>query len=176
MKYSRTLIAAFVALVCAGSAQASLVGNTVSCASTGFFTGCSPSNATVGAGVEFDVLSPVGGYHWSVDIGANSVVFTDLAPGSSSGGHGVVFLTGFDAPILGISNFATNATSGITTSDVTFTSTSITIDAQNSSWSSNQFISFNVVTADIPEPASLALVGLALVGLGVSRSRKQTAA
>jgi hypothetical protein len=130
----------------------------------------------VGAGAEFDVLTPAGGYHWSVDIGANSIVFTDLSPGSSQGGHGMVFLTGFDTSITGISNFATTASLGITASDVTFTATSITIDARNSNWSTNQYLSFDVVTADIPEPASLALVGMALLGLGISRTRKPVAA
>jgi len=157
------------------TAQAAFIGESIECASDGFFTGCNPTNAVVGGGIEFDIETPIAGYHWSLDIGENSVIFQDLSTGGSFGGHGQIFLTGFDFNIItGIENFFTDVSTGIAATDVSFTSDSITIDARSSNWQSLQLLSFDVVTStsSVPEPTSMALLGLGVAGLGFSRKKK----
>jgi len=65
----------------ASPAQASLIGDTVTCAVTGQITSCSQASALVGAGIEFTFGNalPGGTQFFSVDYRTNDVVFTVLA-------------------------------------------------------------------------------------------------
>ncbi len=175
MKVYQLCLLASLALF-ANTAQATLIGQSIECDADGFFSLCNPTSAVIGSGIEFDIESVVSNYHWSLDIGVNSITFQDLSSGGSSGGHGQVYLTGFDFnDIIGIEGFFTDVSSGIEVSDISFTSNSITIDARNTYWSPLQFLSFNVVTSSssIPEPASIVLLGLGLFGIGFSRKNKE---
>jgi len=180
MKVFRAIITGFVVSIFSGTTNAALIGdtvtltgNTVQCVSDGFFAyGCNPASTTIGGGIEFDIAGLAPSYHWSLDIGANSLVFKDLSPGNVNGGIGKVYLTGFDSVISGISNFATDAWFGIDASDITFTSNSITIDATNSGWMPDQQLSFDITA--IPEPATLTLAALGLAGIAARRRKNLT--
>lgn len=169
-RHTASLILAFSMAIFSGTSQASFIGDTVQCASDGFWAvGCNPASATIGAGIEFDVLGIASGYHWSLDLGANSVVFKSLSPTQVNGGLGKVYLTGFDQEsIIGITNFATDTWFGIEASDITFTSNSITIDANSSGWLPGQQLSFDIA---VPEPATLSLLALGIAGFRLSRCR-----
>lgn len=176
------IVAVFSASV-ATLSHASFVGDTVNCSlSPSYLTSCNQSSATVGAGEEFTIFTQTPGLTWLVDIGANSVSVTLNGPANwgVSGGIGQFKLLslnefGISSSITGISNFFTNTNYGIDASDITFTSDSLNISFINSGWNTGQLLSFDVVTRpnqSIPEPASMALLGLGLAGIGFSRRKK----
>src|SRR5450432_2091319 len=168
MTHTIKLLLASAALALTSSASATLIGDTVTCSAAGGQLGCDTSSAVVGAGIEFSLvdnlfLPPT--ILLYIDIGASSISIT-LPPPS--------FITGFGASrsltlaslddslgdILGIANFATAGTHGVTESDISFTAHSITFDLSNDSWNnelaSPATASFDLVvgTTSVPEPAT----------------------
>lgn len=168
-----------VALMVASSSQASLMGDTVTCASSMLSGLCVPiAGGVVGAGPEF------GGFLLT-DVGVSSISVTNLGAGNPDGpgaiGFGIgeaITLASLDdsaGDIVGISNFTTVGTTGIAASDVSFTAHSITFDIGGSFWALNAFASFDLVVrpSGVAEPGSLALLGLGAVGLALARRRKR---
>lgn len=189
------LSAALLALGFGGAAQASLLGQTVSCSniSPGGALACSTPTATVtdGGGPEFQIETGSGSPFFEIDVSGESVLMSAVSSIRGVGGTASVTLGdliwGNDpgATITGITNFVISGEiqplggigDGLIESDVTFTANAVTIDYSNTAWSPGSFLSFDLVTthSQLPEPATLALFGLGIAGLGLMARRRKAA-
>ena len=181
--------AALLSFGVAGAAQASLIGQTVTCSDNGAFANatCQPASAIVGAGPEFEIFTAVvDGPLWSIDLGADSITMTfiGLAVGASDPARvtlGDLFWSNDPtAKIVGITNFNAVGVTGFTESAITVNDNSVAIaylPPPNTIWNQGNSISFDLVTShgQLPEPASLALLGFGLLGLGFAARRRKVA-
>ena len=183
--------AGLLALCFAGAAQASLLGQTVTCSSESLFNlSCSSPTATVtdGGTPEFELQSSSGSALFGIDVSGDSVLMTGLTSLAIGGPNlltlgDLIWVNDPGATITGITNFLVSGVTeqfvgigdGLVESDVSFAANSVTIDYTSTDWSDGAFVSFDLVTTHsaLPEPATLALFGLGLAGLGfVARRRR----
>ncbi len=186
-RFALAAAAALLTLGAAGAAQASLIGQTVTCSDNGAFANatCQPGSANVGPGPEFQIFTALGNFPlWSIDLGANSITMTLVAPAVGASNPAQVTLGNLfwsndpTAKIVGIANFNAVGVAGVTESAVTVNDNSVAIaylPSPNTVWNQGNFISFDLVTSQgqIPEPASLALLGFGLLCLVFAASRQR---
>lgn len=176
---TQVLLVAFTSILFCNNASATLIGDSVNCAivgGPGAFV-CNPGANTVGAGVEFsiDFISTPA---FNVDIDASSISVTQVFGSPIGTGAGEVLVLGdldwlgLTGKIVGISGFSTNEGPDITANDITFTDHEVRFTMSPNVWAANSFARWDLVTEHIPEPETIALFGLGLAGMALSRRKK----
>ncbi|MBL8307431.1 MAG: PEP-CTERM sorting domain-containing protein [Rubrivivax sp.] len=166
-------------LAVTGLASASLVGQTVHVSS---FANLAGIDVVVGAGVEYDFTS-ANGQRDVIDIDADGFTVTIYHPVGFSwfyagaGGGDLVVLSGIDELISSVAFLTPAATANITASNLQFSNGSglgdgsVSFEMSGGPQAQNP-MSWTVGITTVPEPGALALVGIALAGLGLSSRRK----
>lgn len=163
---------ALVMLTFGSGASASLIGQTVNCdfQPDKIWT-CSPTSATVtDPGTEFQLNLP-NGLFFSVDFGPSSVLLTLVSEGSLGMNAGEILTFSGLGGLLGASLGFSQAT-GFDGSDISFTTDSLQLVLNETSWSPGQQALINLAMASVPEPSTLALLSLGLGAIFLSRRRR----
>jgi hypothetical protein len=170
------LLCVAVFLCISNSARAMLIGDTVTCSSA--FTTCSPTSAVVAGGAEFQFNSGLFVVDIADNIGDPFIKISSLSS-FTFGANGTITIGDIDdsgGNIVGITSVSASAgISGIDASDISFTAHTVSFNLANSVWTSNQGLTVQLAVrpAAVPEPGSLALVALALAGIGFSRRKRE---
>lgn len=174
----KKIVCLFICLF-AGTANAGLIGNDVLLEYwyPDLSTVRDSATSTVGAGTEFSNYA--GFFDIDVDdtnITVNQFAISTRFSSASFNGWVISDLNGTIDDIINVTiNSATNMV-GLDSSRLTFDSNSIGINWQGLSFTESTIVSRDIEfdSVAVPEPASIALLGLGLAGIGFSR-RKKTA-
>ena len=155
-------------------ANATLIGSTVNV--DWFFPSlgtlfCSSGSAVVGTGVEYAAgcsgFSPI-----SIDITDFQVIVTNnVTAGFAGGSFNGFVMTILSGPSILSASFNSGAL-GFTS--LAFDATSVSFNfAGVSAGTAGRMAIFDIGTRSVPEPGTLALLGLGLFGMGLTRLRKK---
>lgn len=173
------LMAGGLMLCTASAANASLINDSIT--GTGLFLSPSPGPVVVGGGTEFNITFGTSN-NIAVDIGADTITFMKTAGDLIGLGGGWIYtfsdLHWTDDPDAGLGGVEITSSTliGFDLSDISFSEHEVIIDlTATDGWgglSSNGGFTLTL-SHDVPEPATLAIFGIGLAGLGFARRRRR---
>lgn len=163
-----------VAFVASASQAAPVLGDSVSCGvSGGGSFSCSSATATVGNGVEFQVGNLPGAAYFNINF--SNGLLTAFGLSGASLGATILHFSDLTTPFTSASFMGQTGFTGLDANDFTFSAGELTIDLRDTSFlAGSQFsVAFAPTPSAVPEPGTIALLGLGLIGIVAARKRKQ---
>lgn len=154
------------------SAKATLILDDVSCSTSTSSWTCSTSTSVVSdSSVEFGIILGNSFRAFDLDIDANSIRYDVLISVGNIGGLDPISLFDIDSDITGYT-FNTNIT-GIDASRLSFSADNFDVNFDGLTTQVGQFLEITLQTASVPEPSTLAIFVLGVIGLASRRYKKQ---